>query len=58
MVNEAVTGIFDESMSRSAFDEPRQGQGLEPGFPKWLARVANDGSTKGVPARVHPKPAW
>ncbi len=30
---------------------------FQPGFPKWLARVANDGSTKGVPARVRPKPA-
>ena len=28
-----------------------------PGFPKWPARVANDGSTKGVPARDRPKPA-
>ncbi len=50
MVNEAVTGVFDESMSRSVFDEPRQDQGLEPGFPEWFARIANAGSTKGVPA--------
>ncbi len=49
MVNEAVTGVFDESMSRSVFDGPRQGQGLEPGFPEWLARIANAGSTKGIP---------
>ncbi len=48
MVNESVAGVFDVSLSRSVFDEPRQGQGLEPGFPEWLARIANAGSTKGV----------
>ena len=50
MVNESVTGVFDVSLSRPVFDEPRQGQGLEPGFPEWLARIANAGSAKGVPA--------
>ncbi len=26
----------------------------EPGFPRWLPPVADDGSTKGVPARMRP----
>ena len=27
---------------------------VQPGFPRWLPAVADDGSTKGVPARIRP----
>ncbi len=28
---------------------------LKPGFPRWLPAVADDGGTKGVPARIRPQ---